>query len=433
MNKTKRIFVATMLVLVVLMITMLAGCSNNTDSEVPSHVHTLTRVAPKAATCTEDGNREHYICDDCGGVFADANGNMVIFADQYVIRATGHNVASHSAKDSTCFTEGVMEHYECRICHLLFKDAEGMFEIGEPGSLPTLTHSISKVEKKPAVGFTPGYEEHYYCSGCNKIYEDAQGKVETTYEAIKIAPVLTDFEYKIAFTPAANIESINGTSGADYISAKYVTAENGLPATQYTFKAGTTAGREVEAWIHSVVNQTMANGQNLRVPTFSGTPRVMEVTVKNEGNQEISFRYYAENYGDKGGVDITVGAGETKTFKFEVNPGSSIGCNYALKLTSDVSEETKVTMNGYFYCEGEVDRISEYRAANKTSFKVGEAFTTAGLVVKAHGTSYDEVVIANYLTDIEAGYVFTAGDIGTKTVTVAYGEYTFTYEITITA
>ena len=39
--------------------------------------------------------------------------------------------------------------------------------------------------------------------------------------------------------------------------------------------------------------------------------------------------------------------------------------------------------------------------------------------------------IANYLTDVEEGYVFTADDIGTKTVTVAYGEYIVSYDITI--
>ena len=35
------------------------------------------------------------------------------------------------------------------------------------------------------------------------------------------------------------------------------------------------------------------------------------------------------------------------------------------------------------------------------------------------------------MTDLEQGYVFTAEDIGTKTVTVAYGEYTVSYEIEV--
>ena len=428
MNKTKRIFVAIAALLVALMGISLASCSGKTTS---SHVHELTRVAPKAATCLENGNREYYTCSGCDETFADEEGVMKLSAAKYVISAKGHNVAKHGEKSATCSTEGIKEHYECRSCGTLFRDADGMFQINSPSVAPMLSHSLTKVDAKDAVGFVPGWHEHYTCSNCDGIYKDAYALEETTLAAIQIAPTLTDFEYKIAFTPAANIESINGTQGANYISAKYTTAD-GLPATQYTFKSGATSGMEVEAWIHSVVGQTMANGQNLRVPTFSGAAREMELIVKNEGNQTISFRYYAENYGDKGGVDVTVAAGETKTFTFTVNPGSSIGCNYALKLLSNVTEDTKVTMYGYFHCEGEVDSISFYRQPNKNTFKVGEKFSTSGLVVKANGDKYDEVVIANYMTSIEEGYVFTAQDVGKQAIIVAYGEYTVTYEITVT-
>ena len=403
MNKTKRIFVAMAMVLITLMITMLAGCSGQSGN---SHVHTLTKVAPKAATCLEAGNREYYICSGCDETFADEEGIMPLSAEKYVISAKGHNVAKHGEKNATCSSEGTKEHYECRACGTLFRDAEGMFQIEEPAKAPILSHELTKVNAQAAVGFVPGWQEHYICANCDHLYKDAFGLEETTHDAIKIAPVLTDFEYKIAFTPAANIESINGTGGADYISAAYTTAD-GLPATQYTFKNGATSGMEVEAWIIHGINTAMANGQNLRVPTFSGTAREMEVIVRNDGGQSVSFRYYAENYGDKGGVDVTIAAGETKTFKFSVNPGGSIGCNYALKLLSNVSEETKVTMYGYFYCEGEVNSISLHKQASKTTFKVGEKFSTDGLVVKANGEKYDDVVIANYLTDIAEGYVFT--------------------------
>lgn len=429
MNKTKRILVAALIVLSVLMITMLVGCQPNNNGG-SSHVHELTRIAPKAATCLEDGNREYYTCSGCDEVFGDEDGMLAISTEDYLIPAKGHKVASHGEKQATCSELGIKEYYECRNCGILFKDAEGMFAINAPTTAPKLSHQLTKVEEKAAVGFTPGWEEHYACANCDKIYEDAIGLVETTYEAIKIAPVLTDFEYKIAFTPAANLD--DGKSGASHISAAYTTAADGVPATQFTFKAGATDGMETYAWIHEAVSTTMKNGQNLRIPTLSGTARKLDLIVTNEGGQSISFRYYAENYGDKGGVDVTIAPGETKTFSFEVNPGSSIGCNYGLILKSDVTEETKVTMHGYFYCEGEVDSISIYKDAAKKSFKVGDSFNTDGLVIKASGDKYDEVIIANYLTDIENGYVFTAEDVGTKTVTVAYGEYIVTYDITVT-
>ena len=241
------------------------------------------------------------------------------------------------------------------------------------------------------------------------------------------------FDYKIAFTPAINIESINGTNGEAYISAAYTTADDGMPATLYTIREGATDGMEVEAWIHNVVEETMANGQNLRIPTYNDTTRTLELIVTNGGTQEISFRYYAENVGDKGGVDITLLAGETKTVTFSVNPGSSIGCNYVFKLLSDVTEETNVTIHGYFHCKGDLESISAYQEAAKKVFKVGENFSSDGLVVKADGLNYDEVVIANYAVSLEEGYVFKTEDIGEKVITVSFGKYTFTYTVTVEA
>ena len=80
---------------------------------------------------------------------------------------------------------------------------------------------------------------------------------------------------------------------------------------------------------------------------------------------------------------------------------------------------------------GEVD--------NKDIFARGTAATSvedivSGIIenVKANGDKYDEVVIANYMTSIEEGYVFTAQDVGKQAIIVAYGEYTVTYEITVT-
>ena len=425
MNKTKRIFVAALAVLVALMCVMLVGCSDGTDKN-PAAEHNLTRVAPKAATCTENGNREYFTCSDCDVIFADAEGMMPLTDERYVIPAKGHKVAKHSEKAATCFSEGTEAHYECRNCGTLFSDEEGKNAIDAPTTISKLSHSLNKVEGKQPSGFVAGWEEHYACVNCDKLYKDASAKVETTLEDIRIAPSITDFDYKIAFTPAANLEN-NG-----YITAKYVEDSNGLPATEFTIAAGAPSGTNTYAWIHSAVSQTMGQGINLRVPTFSGQARKLELTVTNNGSETVSFRYYAENYGDKGGVDVTINPGETKTFTGEVNPGSSIGCNYVLLLNSGVTSETKLVINGYFLCEGEVDSVSIYKQASKTTFKVGEKFTTDGLVVKANGSSYDEVIIANYLTSIDEGYTFTSADVGTKTVTVAYGEYSVTYEITVT-
>ena len=238
------------------------------------------------------------------------------------------------------------------------------------------------------------------------------------------------YEYKIAFTPAANLESINGTNGADYISAEYTSASDGMPATRFTLKAGATENMEVEAWINQAISVTKENGQNLRIPTFSGQKRALELIVTNEGGQPIKFYYYAENNGDGGGIIVEIAPGETKMVNFEVNPGKSIGCNYAFKLLNDVTEETTLTMHGYFYCRDELDGIEIWKEAECKTFTVGETFNREGLVIQALGEQYDDVIICNYTTNFDE-YVFTATDIGMKTVTVYFDELFVTYDIEV--
>lgn len=243
------------------------------------------------------------------------------------------------------------------------------------------------------------------------------------------------FLYKIAFTPAKNLESIGGSNGADFISADYVSALGNVPATRFTIKAGATVGMEVEAWINQEIDNAMIHGQNLRIPTFADTERYIELIVTNNGGQEISFRYYAENYGDKGGVNITIAPGETQTLNFKVNPGPSIGCNYALKLLSDVSEETSITMYGYFHCKDELERIEIFKEADKKAFAVGEKFSANGLVIKAicrevYGNKYDDVIITNFKTSLD-DYVFTSSDVGTKTVVIHFADFSVTYDVEI--
>ena len=58
----------------------------------------MTPVAAKAATCTENGNKAHYVCSGCSKWFEDATGNVEITDhDSVVLTALGHDW-----KDATC-------------------------------------------------------------------------------------------------------------------------------------------------------------------------------------------------------------------------------------------------------------------------------------------------------------------------------------------
>lgn len=99
-------------------------CGAEETRSVPpiAHVHGLTMVSAKAATCTADGNIGYYVCDraytggntPCGRYYLDAAGTNEISPAGTVIKAPGHDWGEGSVTTpSTCAAEGVLT-YTCR-------------------------------------------------------------------------------------------------------------------------------------------------------------------------------------------------------------------------------------------------------------------------------------------------------------------------------
>ena len=66
----------------------------------------MVHTPKKDATCTEYGNEEYWICENCGKYFGDANGDTEIEKDSWIISAIGHDwndaVYTWSDDGSTC-------------------------------------------------------------------------------------------------------------------------------------------------------------------------------------------------------------------------------------------------------------------------------------------------------------------------------------------
>ena len=83
-----------------------------------NHKHKLTRHAPKAPTCTEDGNKVYWKCSDdsCGKIFSDKDGQNEITKDQILDPKTGHSWDNGiMTKAPSTTKEGTME-YTCKNC-----------------------------------------------------------------------------------------------------------------------------------------------------------------------------------------------------------------------------------------------------------------------------------------------------------------------------
>ena len=64
--------------------------SSKDNSSEDGHVHSLTKTAATAASCTEDGNIEYWTCE-CGKIFSDAAGSKEISLADTVVVKTGHD------------------------------------------------------------------------------------------------------------------------------------------------------------------------------------------------------------------------------------------------------------------------------------------------------------------------------------------------------
>ena len=196
-------------------------CENNkthVETEVIpvlAHVHKLTKVEAKKVTCTEDGNKEYYVCSGCKKLFADADAAKEINKEDAVVKATGHKAEKIAGKEATCTEDGLTEGSKCSVCGEILEKQEVIKATGhkwsawevtkeasetEEGSrrrvcendkthvetevIPVLAHvhKLTKVEAKKATCTEDGNKEYYVCSGCKKLFADADAVEEINKE-----------------------------------------------------------------------------------------------------------------------------------------------------------------------------------------------------------------------------------------------------------
>ena len=93
-----------------------------TDASDPGY--DLEKVAAQPATCTEDGNIEHYKCKTTGLLFADAEATKL--AGDVVVKATGHKLEKVEA------TKDTIAHEKCSVCEALFVDGKEVTSVDNP-------------------------------------------------------------------------------------------------------------------------------------------------------------------------------------------------------------------------------------------------------------------------------------------------------------
>lgn len=151
--------------------------------------HILQKVEAKEPTVSEDGNIEYYECTSgCGKYYMDAEGKIEITDKSKVIIAK-HVLQKMEAKAATDTEDGNIEYYICNSgCGKYYYDAEGKQEIEDKASVIIPKHVLQKVEAKDATTEEEGNIEYYVCTECDRYYKDAEGEEEITDKTSVIIP-----------------------------------------------------------------------------------------------------------------------------------------------------------------------------------------------------------------------------------------------------
>lgn len=103
--------------------------SPSVDPDTCAHTN-LKYVAEKAGTCVAKGQKEHWECTNCGQLFSDAAGTQkttINRLDNGMKKdETNHTGLEHfPSKAATCTEEGNIEHWYCSGCGNYYTDSKG--------------------------------------------------------------------------------------------------------------------------------------------------------------------------------------------------------------------------------------------------------------------------------------------------------------------
>ena len=225
------------------------------------------------------------------------------------------------------------------------------------------------------------------------------------------------------------------------IKAEYVVLDNGAYATKVTLPKGAAAHSGVSFLNNKNIATAGKAGYNCGIPQYKNVTKTVRMYFTNNGTSEITFKYSAiDYYYDKGVVEVTLAAGESKTVLLNVTYDyDTYGLNHQIVFPEGAAVGSSLTIWGEFVADN-LTGISVSVPATKLNFGLGETFSAEGLVLAATGVknsngsdTYQRVYISqNYKTDLD-GYVFTEADVeaGKKTVTVTFAGYTATYEVAV--
>jgi len=241
--------------------------------------HTLTKTEAKAATCTEDGNKEYWTCEHCGKYFLSDDTNpetaTAVELSETVIPAS-HKLTKVEAKAATCTEDGNKAYWTCEHCKKYFlsddSNPETAKAVEQSETVIPASHKLTKVEAKDATCTEDGNKEYWTCEHCKKYFLSDDTNPETA-KAVELSETVIPALVQVA-TTTTPIKCVYGQDMSKIDLRDYV--KNTDVVGEVTVKVAT--------------GSTLPDGMKLDGSKLSGKP-----AKAYEDGKEVTFTFTAEN------------------------------------------------------------------------------------------------------------------------------------------
>ena len=307
--------------------------------------HKLTKVEAKAATCTENGNKEYWTCEHCKKYFLSDDTNpataKAVEQAETVIPAS-HKLTKVEAKAPTCTEDGNKEYWTCEHCKKYFLSDDTNPETAKAVELSETvipaSHKLTKVEAKDATYAENGNKAYWTCEHCKKYFLSDDTNPETA-KAVEQAETVIPALVQIA-TTTTPIKCVYGQDMSKIDLRDYV---------KNTDVVGEVA-------VKVATDSTLPDGMKLDGSNLSGKP-----AKAYEDGKEVTFTFTAEN-----------GSTENLTLLFLVakaDPTVEVAVNGDSHTEGDLVSELKLILSENS-TKGVVELVSEIKAlvAGKNTF-----------------------------------------------------------------
>lgn len=206
MKTSKRLLsILLMLTMLLSMFTVMASADEPEDScmHVDEELNTTFTIfhAAATATCYQEGHVAYYECKMCHAeaIYDESSGKFIVQTNG-VTKAKdptnhGGKLPKTPAQEPTCGASGNYEYYYCSGCNKYFKDEDGKTPFnGDVVRPATGKHTLESVAAKDPTCTEDGYEAYWKCSVCGQLFSDDKGtkKIDTPVKRNKTghAPML---------------------------------------------------------------------------------------------------------------------------------------------------------------------------------------------------------------------------------------------------